>query len=74
MDFQNWDLAIGIITLAFLPVIPFIIRFIKSQLPTAKVPTMLALLDETDALLRSCSEEGLLQAGMVVEWRTRLDL
>lgn len=71
VDFFNvWDIVIGVLSLSA----PFIVAYIYHQLPSKKVKVLSALLQETNALLVSCVEQGLLTEANISDFKAQLSL
>ncbi|KAI9069386.1 hypothetical protein FKP32DRAFT_1671418 [Trametes sanguinea] len=57
--FDSWDLSIGIVSLIL--VIPTVVHFVRTQLPSRRLRILLELLSETEVLFAASIEEGLLK-------------
>ncbi|OSC97550.1 hypothetical protein PYCCODRAFT_1471729 [Trametes coccinea BRFM310] len=57
--FERWDLSIGIVSLVLL--VPTVVHFIRTQLPSRRLRILLDLLSDTDVLFAATIEEGLLK-------------
>ncbi|OSC97557.1 hypothetical protein PYCCODRAFT_1428382 [Trametes coccinea BRFM310] len=57
--FDSWDLSIGIVSLVLL--VPTIVHLVMKQLPSRRLRTLLALLEDTEVLFNASVEEGLLK-------------
>lgn len=65
VDFFNiWDIITSVISLGA----TFLVAYGYHQLPSKRVDALFSLLDKTDDHLRSCVEQGLLDATAAAEF------
>ena len=70
--FKRWDLGLGILAIVSVPIISLILRWANSLRPSKKIRELFDLLEDTQSLLDSCSEEGLLQGKEAEGYETQL--
>ncbi|RPD57826.1 hypothetical protein L226DRAFT_309565 [Lentinus tigrinus ALCF2SS1-7] len=71
MDFQSlWSILLGVLSIVLALLGTW--SFVNTQLPSKNLHTMFDMLDDTDGLLLSCKEEGLVPVDAADDFRTKL--
>ncbi|KAI0772832.1 hypothetical protein BD413DRAFT_35312 [Trametes elegans] len=66
-----WDLFIGALSVGLAA--PVIMRIVNSQLPTQRLVILTTVFEDTDALLTSCVEQGLIKEPSTALFHSRIE-
>ena len=66
-----WNIALGVLSIIIVAV-QLVHKLLKKKLPSKRLRRMLQLLEEAEALLSSCSEEGLVHGEKAESFRRNL--